>query len=91
MKGVEGMLASGYQLAQKGSSSGSAIAISQDGLVLTNHHVVDNCKTIEVTSGNGRSPASLKASDRATDLAPLQSRLVFSVGSLVSSHVRGAG
>ena len=71
------MLASGYQLAQKGSSSGSAIAVSQDGLVLTNHHVVDNCKTIEVTSEDGRSPASVKASDRATDLALLQSRLVF--------------
>ena len=64
------------QPAQK-ASSGSAIAISQDGLVLTNYHVVDKCKTIEVTSENGRSPASVKASDRATDLALLQSRLVF--------------
>ena len=54
----------GDQLAQT-ASSGSAIAISQDGLVLTNHDVVDNCKTIEVTNGNGRSPASsVKASDR---------------------------
>src|SRR5262249_33967484 len=66
----------GDQAAQK-TSSGSAIAISQDGLVLTNHHVVDNCKTIEVASGYDRSPAALKASDRATDLAFLQSRLVF--------------
>ena len=67
LKAAEYILANakrpGDQPAQT-ACSGSAIAISQDGLVLTNHDVVDNCKTIEVTNGNGRSPASVKASDR---------------------------
>ncbi len=52
---------------------GSGFIISEDGVVVTNHHVIDGANEIEVVFQNGkRYPAILKGSDKKTDIAVLQ-------------------
>jgi S1-C subfamily serine protease len=56
-------------------SAGSGVIVDADrGLVLTNHHVVEDARGIEVTAGERRLPARLLGSDPATDIALLQVR-----------------
>src|SRR3990172_2461792 len=58
---------------QKGAGSGWIIR--EDGLIITNNHVVEGAKTISVTLDDGRTfPVDLKtvATDRLTDLAVLK-------------------
>ena len=51
-------------------SLGSGFVISQDGLIVTNDHVVDQVDKIEVVFSDGtRSPASIVGRDPKTDLA----------------------
>lgn len=58
---------------QRVASQGSGFIISADGLVVTNHHVIDGADHIEVTLVDGkRYPATLKGSDPKTDLALLE-------------------
>ncbi len=63
---------------QKGNGMGSGFIISEDGLVITNHHVVDGADEIKVLLLNGKSTeekeysARLIGSDAKTDLAILQ-------------------
>ncbi len=53
---------------QGGSASG--VVIAPDGFVLTNHHVVENAKSLEVSLTDGRTvPARIMGTDIATDLA----------------------
>ena len=65
------------------SQSGSGFAISQGGLILTNNHVVDGCRTISISGGG---TAKVIKSDPASDLAilkpsqPLEKGLSFRSG-----------
>lgn len=56
-----------------GGSSGSGVIISQDGYIVTNNHVVEESKNIEVTlSDNRKYEAKLIGTDENTDLALLK-------------------
>lgn len=54
----------------KKASAGSAIVISSQGKLLTNHHVVNECKEIRIPVANKN--AVLVVADKANDLALLQ-------------------
>ncbi len=52
---------------------GSGVVIREDGLVLTNHHVIDDASRIRIEFADGRSlPATLVGSDAPSDLAVLR-------------------
>jgi serine protease Do len=54
-------------------STGSGVIIDASGLVLTNHHVVGDSRTVTVTLHDKRSfPADVVGSDSRTDIAVLQ-------------------
>ncbi len=52
---------------------GSGFIVSEDGIVVTNQHVINDADEIEVVFQDGkRYPATLKGSDKKTDIAVLQ-------------------
>lgn len=52
---------------------GSGFIIAADGLVVTNHHVIDQAEAIEVVFDDGtRVPAQVRGTDEKTDLALLK-------------------
>jgi len=54
----------------QGQGLGSGVIITPDGFILTNNHVIDKAKTIEVGLTTGDSfPAEIVGTDPATDLA----------------------
>ena len=58
---------------QTSTGSGSGVIISQDGYILTCHHVVDGALSITVTLNSGnRYEAALVGSDSASDLAVIK-------------------
>jgi serine protease DegQ len=58
---------------QQTSSLGSGVIVSADGLILTNHHVVESSDEIEVLLADGRrAKAKLVGTDPETDLAVLK-------------------
>jgi serine protease DegQ len=74
-------------------STGSGVLVSKEGLILTNHHVIDGADKIEVALGDGRkTTATLIGSDPETDIAVIKIDLsnlpepiVF--GNLANVHV----
>lgn len=55
------------------SGAGSGVILSKDGLIVTNHHVIDEADTIKVRLNNGEEyDATLIASDAQSDLAVLR-------------------
>jgi serine protease Do len=57
----------------QGVVSGSGAIISDDGYIVTNHHVIDGAKSIQVTLSNRQTlRATLIGADAATDLAVLK-------------------
>ena len=55
------------------SSLGSGVIVSREGLILTNHHVIEGADQIEVALADGRKTrASLIGSDPDTDIAVLR-------------------
>jgi serine protease DegQ len=61
---------------QQTPSLGSGVIIGAEGLVLTNHHVVEGAENIEVLLSDGRrTKAKLVGSDPESDLAVLQTEL----------------
>ena len=58
---------------RKTTAVGSGFVIAPEGLVVTNHHVIDGADEIEVVFDDGtRHPATLKGHDQKADLALLQ-------------------
>ncbi len=58
---------------REGRSLGSGFFISQDGLIVTNNHVVENATQIQVALKDGRElDAELVGTDKATDIAVLR-------------------
>lgn len=57
----------------KALASGSGFFISEDGYIVTNHHVIDDAQDIDVETYNGKKyKATLVGSDESADLAVLK-------------------
>lgn len=64
------------QAEERRSSSGTGFFVSQDGHILTNAHVVKECRSIEVTADGGEPvPARITARDAINDLALLKAEV----------------
>ncbi len=66
----------GQEQSQQSNSLGSGVIVRNDGMILTNHHVVDGADEIEVLLSDGRrGKAKLVGSDPESDLAVLKTEL----------------
>lgn len=65
---ISSLGATGYRM-----SSGSGVIVSEDGYIITNHHVIEDGQRFEVTLSNKRTlSARLVGTDSGTDLALLK-------------------
>ena len=55
--------------------SGSGFSISRDGLIVTNHHVIDGCSAVAVSDKGEMYRAIVQSVDERNDLALLKSKL----------------
>lgn len=63
----------GREFKQFGSGSGSGVIISEDGYIVTNNHVIENAKEIQVTLNDNRKyDAIIIGADPSTDIAVLK-------------------
>jgi hypothetical protein len=58
------------------ASSGTGFAVSRDGFVVTNKHVIDGCKKVKIHHGGRTISADLVATDSANDVALLKAEFV---------------
>ncbi len=56
----------------RSDSGGSGFVISPEGLVVTNFHVVEGATSVKVHLGDRDYPATIKGTDKATDIALLK-------------------
>jgi Do/DeqQ family serine protease len=56
----------------RNDAGGSGFVVSDDGLVVTNHHVIDGATKVRVHLGDRDYDAEIKGTDAATDLALLK-------------------
>lgn len=64
---------SGYKDGQNGYNWGTGVILSEDGLILTNTHVIDGCDSAKVTLSDDRElEAKLVGADGISDLAVLK-------------------
>lgn len=54
------------------ASSGSGFAVSSDGYVITNHHVIDGCEKVMVLTNDKKIPVTVVTYDPQNDLALLK-------------------
>lgn len=60
---------------EKGGSTGTGFFVSRAGHLLTNHHVIAECRNVEITrSGSVPEPVQVIARDATNDLALLKAR-----------------
>ena len=60
------------------TSSGTGMAVSTAGLVLTNHHVINGCGQLAVRAGDGQAgSATVEAFDAKNDLALIRTTMHF--------------
>lgn len=65
--------AGGKEFKQYGSGSGSGVIITTDGYIVTNNHVIEDAKEIEVTLNDNRKyTAKIIGTDPSTDIAVLK-------------------
>ena len=57
---------------RRADSSGSGFVISPDGLIVTNHHVIEDAEELVVALNGRQYPAEVQGDDPATDIALLQ-------------------
>jgi len=57
---------------RRSDAGGSGFVISQDGLVVTNYHVIEGATSVKVHLDNRDYPATVKGADKATDIALLK-------------------
>jgi hypothetical protein len=63
------LLIASAALAAAGTLTGTGFAVDHDGTLVTNEHVISKCTTIMVHQGAQRVVGTVRASDRANDLA----------------------
>ena len=56
-------------------ASGTAFFINKQGYLVTNYHVIEGCKNINISNSNYSSKVSILAIDKINDLAVLNSKL----------------
>lgn len=72
---------------QSSSSLGSGVIVSEDGYILTNHHVVEAADQIEVALADGRKmKAHIIGSDPETDLAVIKIDLPGKLPAITFGH-----
>ena len=65
--------AGGREFKQYGEGSGSGVIVSSDGYIVTNNHVIENAKEIEVfLNDNQKIKAEIVGTDPSTDIAVLK-------------------
>lgn len=71
---TEGVVTGSFAQQYVTKGAGSGVIISADGYIVTNHHVVENAKTIKVTLRDGQTTydATLIGSDEDNDVALLK-------------------
>lgn len=85
--GVESVLGAllNRNLARTPMSSGTGFFISQDGYLVTNHHVVDGGRRFEIQRGETKLPAKVVRTSASNDLAVLKVEGEFPALEILSS------
>ncbi len=72
---------------ERSNSLGSGVIVSEDGYILTNHHVVESADQIEVALADGRNArARIIGSDPETDLAVIKIDLPGGLPAITFGH-----